>query len=801
MADVSPMPRDQRRATAGRGVEDSNADRNPIARVVEALRPEQGFLGLALVLLLTGTMAWSIADARWILGRDEITSFLVWLGIGAGLWSYVASRLGLAPWQAHVLGCVIGGLAIVEVVGSVMPNARPGLDGWFFAAANSVTQAYLDLTWRHQLTTLQYGHFCLVLGILVWGTAQAASYDVFGYGRSINGVLLLTAVFLANMCLTGHDQFRALVLFSAGALLLLLLAHAADERSGWIRHRIWKGRDFRAPNMDGGIAFAGLAICGSVALTAVASSAPLAGALSQVGSNLADAASRISGYLPSGGETRYQPPADFPVTSPISSSFQANQTQVFTVHVPNASVSFHWRLVAYDTFQSTGWSVGPGSQSPVEAGSTIDAGTLDLAGAGTPGRARVSYSVHVQDASLRHMVAANEPDSVNVGLSRSVVGEGSDLGVASLSTAATDYQVTAYVPEIDPAGAGLTEWRLRHAGNVFPGAFLARYTQGTALLGADARQLLAEIGTWYKAQGGDFAGEYDVAQAIQTYLLSDRFEYSTDISAEVAASCPGLSTADCFAVIRTGFCEHYATTMTMLVRLAGYPARYVQGYLPGQLDPNTLVQQVMSQQKHAWVEVWFPTYGWIPFDPTGGRIGRPTILPAGGPVPSTPPASTAPAAGGDDAAPSKAQPGGGASGGGSGSITSPVPVVIGGGIVSLAALLFAILWLRRPRRTVPPEAVYRDVVGLASRLGYGPRPAQTIYEYTGMLADVVPRARDPLEVVARAAVETSYGQRSLGADRLAALATARGLVRQALLRLAFRLPFVRLRGRRPGTRG
>ena len=141
MADVFSTPRDQRRAAAGRGFDDSNADRNPIARVIDALRPEQGFLGLALVLLLTGTMAWSIADARWILGRDEITSFLVWLGVGAGLWSYVASRLGLAPWLAQVLGCVIGGLAIVEVVGSVMPNARPGLDSWFFAAANSVTQA------------------------------------------------------------------------------------------------------------------------------------------------------------------------------------------------------------------------------------------------------------------------------------------------------------------------------------------------------------------------------------------------------------------------------------------------------------------------------------------------------------------------------------------------------------------------------------------------------------------------------------------------------------------------------------
>jgi hypothetical protein len=120
-------------------------------------------------------------------------------------------------------------------------------------------------------------------------------------------------------------------------------------------------------------------------------------------------------------------------------------------------------------------------------------------------------------------------------------------------------------------------------------------------------------------------------------------------------------------------------------------------------------------------------------------------------------------------------------------------------LVVVVALAIFVLWRRRPRRLEGPDTVYRDVVKLASRLGYRPQAAQTVYEYTGMLAEVVPRARDSLGVVATAAVEVTYGKHQLGTDRLVSLSAAYRLVRQALLLLAFRLP--RLRGRKPRSGG
>jgi len=137
--------------------------------------------------------------------------------------------------------------------------------------------------------------------------------------------------------------------------------------------------------------------------------------------------------------------------------------------------------------------------------------------------------------------------------------------------------------------------------------------------------------------------------------------------------------------------------------------------------------------------------------------------------------------------------GGGRTGGPSGPFWPPI---VGGTV--LVGLLA--VWLIRPRRPKEPEAVYRSVVRLASRLGYKPHPTQTVYEYTGMLADVAPGARDPLGVVATATVEVAYGRRRLAEDRLTALAAAHDLVRRSLLRLAFRLPRPRRKAGPAGKR-
>jgi protein-glutamine gamma-glutamyltransferase len=67
---------------------------------------------------------------------------------------------------------------------------------------------------------------------------------------------------------------------------------------------------------------------------------------------------------------------------------------------------------------------------------------------------------------------------------------------------------------------------------------------------------------------------------------------------------------------RSGFCEHYASAFTYLMRAAGVPARVVTGYLGGEVNPVDGYLVVRQSEAHAWTEVWLPGEGWVRVDPT-----------------------------------------------------------------------------------------------------------------------------------------------------------------------------------------
>lgn len=69
---------------------------------------------------------------------------------------------------------------------------------------------------------------------------------------------------------------------------------------------------------------------------------------------------------------------------------------------------------------------------------------------------------------------------------------------------------------------------------------------------------------------------------------------------------------------REGYCDLFATTMTVLAREAGLPARYVQGFLPDPFNKDGASRQlVLEKDYHAWCEILFEDYGWVVYDATG----------------------------------------------------------------------------------------------------------------------------------------------------------------------------------------
>ncbi|MGE5460920.1 MAG: DUF3488 and DUF4129 domain-containing transglutaminase family protein [Solirubrobacterales bacterium] len=119
---------------------------------------------------------------------------------------------------------------------------------------------------------------------------------------------------------------------------------------------------------------------------------------------------------------------------------------------------------------------------------------------------------------------------------------------------------------------------------------------------------------------GDLARQWAVGKptpyrqvlAIERHLLDPSFTYSQD--PPPATDANGL--VDFLTVSKTGFCQQFATAMAVLVRELGYPSRVAIGYKPGDLEDGSYV--ISTYEAHAWVEVLFPGYGWLPFEPTPG---------------------------------------------------------------------------------------------------------------------------------------------------------------------------------------
>ena len=79
---------------------------------------------------------------------------------------------------------------------------------------------------------------------------------------------------------------------------------------------------------------------------------------------------------------------------------------------------------------------------------------------------------------------------------------------------------------------------------------------------------------------------------------------------------------------RSGYCEHFATSMTLLLRASGVPSRLVSGFMGGDFNELGQYYIVRERDAHTWVEVYFPEYGWVTFDPTPARSSFSTPISA-----------------------------------------------------------------------------------------------------------------------------------------------------------------------------
>ena len=773
---------------------ESDAQPGGIRRLLAG--PAEGWPTLIGLIAMVAALAWSIDDASWVRGLGELTDFLPLTGLAGVLIGFAGPKLGWGRWTTHLVGVAFAALILPIIAGgiilggSVTGYAPAAIAARYHEAALVITRVWIDLAIKGLPLTSEYGHYFIALGAVVWASGQFAAYAAFGHRRALDAVIIVGLVLLGNMALTRNDQLHLIVLYSVAALGVLTRLHAFDERTTWLRRRIGDPSSVSSIYLRGGAIFISAAIAASLLLTATASSAPLQGLWRNVPASLVDLSQWVQRYLPLGGSSRDPGVVFFGEHSAIIGSWSQDDGVAFVAQLPASETQpFKWWIGSYAKFDFTAWSWGQPQEVVDRAAGedllttfaddpTVLGGRRDVLAEITPETLPDTYVV--SPAAIRWVDRPSQ--AVVLGL------DGWFSTIKMVGDGIGTYRVDALVPVAGIAPGGITANRLRVASQEYSAEIRRLYLNVPAgAVGSSAMAILRQVLATTPA-----TNPYDIARTMESYLRDPaNFRYDTNIQDEIQARCNGLSSVECFARIRAGYCQYYASTMAILLREAGIPTRYVQGFLPNERSSDGR-EIVHNSSAHAWVEVYFPGYGWVEFDPTGGGVGQPIAIAQGpaespSPRPSFKLATDRPGSSdGQDVNRRTPRPGGSGATGDGGTSSGPFAVIAVLLLVGGAALASA-AWRRGPR-PMHPDRAWGSIARLAARFDLAPRPSQTVYEYAGALGDAVPAVRPELSTVARARVEVIYGRGELGVDRMRAVAEAHRRIRLGLLRLAFRRP-------------
>jgi transglutaminase-like putative cysteine protease len=181
------------------------------------------------------------------------------------------------------------------------------------------------------------------------------------------------------------------------------------------------------------------------------------------------------------------------------------------------------------------------------------------------------------------------------------------------------YSVTAYSP--NPTVKQLADAGTRFPADVEEGVVvndqrIPVWGSGDTVksVGLDTDLLRASNQAWHDAGADDpAASEYGAVAALESYFHGKQFHYD-----QTPPRGTGPVLADFMLRSHRGYCQMFSGAMALVLRLHGIPARVAYGFTEGHATSDGQYK-VVDRDAHAWVETYFPGYGWMPFEPTPSR--------------------------------------------------------------------------------------------------------------------------------------------------------------------------------------
>lgn len=236
--------------------------------------------------------------------------------------------------------------------------------------------------------------------------------------------------------------------------------------------------------------------------------------------------------------------------------------------------ALYWRAVALWYFDGRSWEVGKQNENPRP--------TLEVSGQ------PVSYTITLEPHDKTWLFALDMPDK---------------------APANAEYNNNFLIRSREPISS-LYRYSLQSFLSYRIEIELSRWEKTAGLKIPHDRNLRSiELAQSWRAQ---FTQDEDIVRHALQHFNREQFIYTLN-----PPVTPGDNPVDDFLfTTRRGFCEHYASSFTLLMRAAGIPARVVLGYQGGTVNPVNNVLTVRQSDAHAWSEVWLANHGWVRVDPT-----------------------------------------------------------------------------------------------------------------------------------------------------------------------------------------
>ncbi len=462
--------------------------------------------------------------------------------------------------------------------------------------------------------------FVTQLSFLGWWIAYLAIWSLFRHQRVLNAVIPSGVALLVNAYYAAAPMSLFLIVFAATVVLLAIRVELARNEARWQMTRVRYPPDITFDFLKAGLAFTVIVIVIAWTmpnLTRGLTVERLLRPFEAPWQEVEETWNRMYQSLNYGQASA--PVSTFGKTMAFGGPVRLTDRPIYEVVVTERS---YWRAATYDRYSSQGWDNTAPDVVVIEAdesmGEPVLAATKEVTATvfalergqdlivAPPQPDRISVPVTADFRSIPDPLGSDEP-ARSVTLLRSRVPIGQDA----------PYQVVSKASDVSPE-------RLRLAGTAYPDWIGEQYLQLPDSLPQRVRDLSSEITALA-------ANPFDKAAAVEQYLRT--FTYNQGIAAPPA----GQDGVDYFLFdVREGYCDYYASAMVVLLRSAGVPARFVVGYTPGELiETNATADgsnrySVLERNAHAWPEVYFPSYGWVQFEPTASepQLVRPSDKPA-----------------------------------------------------------------------------------------------------------------------------------------------------------------------------